>query len=69
MGSFIEVNDTLQIIREQGWPPELDLETHLKTPYDFSDFKDRVFEFKDKSKIRIYKLASVRNFLVEVIFQ
>ena len=65
MGSFIEINDTLQIAKEQGWPSELDLDTHLKTPYKTEDFKDKVFEFEDKPKIRIFKLPPVRNFLVE----
>jgi hypothetical protein len=65
MGSFIEINDTLQITKDQGWPNELVLESHLKTPYHTEDFKDKIFEFRDKPKIRIYKLPPVRNFLVE----
>jgi len=65
MGSFIEINDTLQITKEQGWPDELNLEKHLKAPYNTEDFKNKIFEFKDKPKIRIYKLPPVRNFLVE----
>lgn len=65
MGSFIEINDTLQITKDQGFPEELDLEKHLSKPYKAQDFKDRVFEFKDKPKVRIYKLPPVRNFLVE----
>ena len=28
MGSFIEINDTLQISKEQGFPEELDYEQH-----------------------------------------
>jgi len=55
MGSMIEINDTLQITTEQGWPAELDLGTHLKTPYKLGDFADKVFEFKDKPSIRVYK--------------
>ena len=65
MGSFIEINDTLQITKEQGWPDELVLENHQKNPYKLEDFKDKIFEFKDKPKIRIYKIPPVRNFLVE----
>lgn len=65
MGSFIEINDTLQITKEQGFPKELDLETHLKTPYKSDDFKGQVFNFANKPKVRIYKLPPVRNFLVE----
>ncbi len=65
MGSFIEINDTLQLTKEQGFPVELDLERHLKTPYKTNDFKDKIFEFRDKPEIRIYKAPPVRNFLAE----
>lgn len=65
MGSFIEINDTLQISREQGFPSELDYEAHKIKPFTADDFKDKVFEFKDKANIRVYKLPPVRNFLVQ----
>lgn len=65
MGSQIEINDTLNITREQGFPVELDIEKHLKTPYKTEDFRDKVFAFKDKEGIRVYKIPPVRNFLVE----
>ena len=65
MGSFIEANDTLQITREQGFPAELYVKVHLKTPYKAEDFKDKVFEFYDKPSIRIYHAPPVRNFFVE----
>ena len=54
MGSYIETNDTLQITREQGFPNELNYEKHKLNPYKAEDFKDRIFEFKDKPNIRIY---------------
>ena len=62
---MFEMNDTLQITREQGFPMEFDLETHLKTPYKLEDFKDKIFSFKAKSNIRNYQMPPVRNFLVE----
>lgn len=65
MGSFIEINDTLQITREQGFPQELDLDRHLKTPLTVKDFEGKVFEFKNKPSIRLYNMPPVRNFLVE----
>lgn len=65
MGSVITINDTLQITKEQGFPGELDIEIHLNTPYKFDDFAGRIFEFKDKPGIRVYKTPPVRNFLVE----
>ena len=67
MGSFIEINDTLQISKEQGFPEELDYEQHKINPFSASDFEGKIFEFKDKSKVRIYKLPPVRNFLVQNI--
>ncbi len=67
MGSLIEINDTLQISSEQGFPKELDYEKHKIKPFTAGDFKDRIFEFRDKPKIRIYKLPPVRNFLVQNI--
>ena len=65
MGSFIEINDTLQITKEQGFPAELDIETHLKNPYSLENFEGKIYSFKDKNDIRIYKVPPVRNFLVE----
>ena len=65
MGSVIEINDTLQINKEQGFPRELSLEIHLKKPLNAEDFKDRIFEFKNKLGIKLYKIPPVRNFLVE----
>ena len=67
MGSFIEINDTLQITKEQGFPKELDYERHKIKPFTADDFKERIFEFKDKAKIRIYHLPPVRVFLVQNI--
>jgi hypothetical protein len=67
MGSIIELNDTLQITKDQGFPTELNLEQHLKTPFQTKDFIDKEFEFHNKSGIRIYKSPPVRNFLVENI--
>jgi len=67
MGSFIEINDTLQISKEQGFPEELDYEKHKIKPFQDSDFERKIFEFKNKPKVRIYKLPPVRNFLVQNI--
>lgn len=65
MGSIIELNDTLQITKEQGFPTELDVNIHIKNPYKFEDFKDKIFSFQNKKDIRVYKIPPVRNFLVE----
>ncbi len=65
MGSFIEINDTLQLTSAQGFPKELNLEEHLKVSFSAENFKDKIFEFKNKPEIRVYKIPPVRNFLVE----
>ena len=64
MGSYIEINDTLQITKEQGFPVELNWKQHLKNPYTAEQFKDKVFEFKNKSNIRNWKLK-VCNFTLQ----
>lgn len=61
----MELNDTLQLTREQGFPAAFDLKTHLKIPYQLKNFKGKVFAFKHKPGIRIYHAPPVRNFLVE----
>lgn len=65
MGSLVEQNDTLQITRKQGFPAELDLDKHLQSPFSAQDFAGKIFEFKNKEKIRNYQQAPIRNFLVE----
>lgn len=67
MGSYIEMNDTLQITNEQGFPKELDLERHKLIPYKVEDFRNMIFEFKNKPNIRNYHMPPVRNFLVQNI--
>jgi len=67
MGSLIELNDTLQITTEQGFPKELNLEEHQKKPFRVEDFKNRIFKFKNKEGIRLYHPAPIRVFLVHNI--
>jgi hypothetical protein len=67
MGSFIEINDTLQITQEQGFPKELDYEEHKIKPLTADNFEGRIFEFKNKPEIRIFQHPPVRNFLVQNI--
>lgn len=62
---MIEINDTLQLTPEQGFPSELDLEKHLQNPFKAEDFAGKIFEFKDKKSIRVYQIPPVRNFLAE----
>jgi len=65
MGSLIEINDTLRITKEQGFPAELDIAAHLEKPYVLADVADKVFAFQAKPDIRLYKIPPVRNFLVQ----
>ncbi len=65
MGSMIEINDTLQITKEQGFPVELDLDRHLEDPFTLDDVAGKVFSFRAKPSIRVYQQPPVRNFLVE----
>jgi|SRR3972149_7837434 len=67
MGSYIEINDTLQITSEQGFPKELDIKKHLKNLIKLIDIKKKVFEFKNKSNIRIYHSPPVRVFFAQNI--
>jgi len=67
MGSYIELNDTLQLTTEQGFPKELNLSKHLKNPFTAEDFKGQIFEFRDKPNMRIYHPAPNRVFLVHNI--
>jgi hypothetical protein len=64
MGSYIELNDTLQLTTEQGFPAELTLEKHLKHPFTANDFSGKVFSFYNKPGIRLFHPAPVRVFLV-----
>ncbi|NMC51704.1 hypothetical protein GYA54_03185 [Candidatus Kuenenbacteria bacterium] len=68
MGSFIELNDTLQITTEQGFPVDvLDLEKHKANPIQFEQIKDKVFTFQNKPNARIYHIPPNRCFLVHNI--
>lgn len=67
MGSIAELNDTLQLTTEQGFPKELDWEKHQQKPFFASDFEGKVFEFKNKPKIRLYQQVPIRNFLAHNI--
>ncbi len=67
MGSNIELNDTLQLTTEQGFPKELELTRHQKKPFTAQDFAGKVFQFKDKPDMRIFHPAPTRVFLVHNI--
>ena len=45
MGSFIEINDTLQLTSAQGFPKELNYKKHKINPYTALDFRNKIFVF------------------------
>ncbi|MBX9671530.1 MAG: hypothetical protein K2X93_28335 [Candidatus Obscuribacterales bacterium] len=68
MGSNLELNDTLLVTDEQGFPSDLlSLASHLKNPVTTEHVKDKKFAFSKKDGARIFHLDPVRIFLVENI--
>ena len=59
MGSYIEINDTLQITKEQGFSKELDWKKHLKVPYTTEQFTVKKFKLKIKQIIVNKKLPQL----------
>ena len=61
MGSMLEINDTLEITTEQGFPAHIfNLERHRKRPITIDRVQDRVFRFKGKVGPRFFHLDPVR---------
>ena len=68
MGSLVEINDTLQLTTEQGFPSAiLDLEKHRANPITLEQVQDKIFTFKDKPSARIFQLDPVRVYYVHNI--
>lgn len=68
MGSYIELNDTLQITTEQGFPEVvLNLEKHRSSPIKLENVEGQIFEFHNKPNARIFHLPPTRCFLVHNI--
>jgi hypothetical protein len=65
---MIEVNDTLQLTIEQGFPADLlSRERHCKKPVLLSEVADKLFEFRSKPNARIFQLDPVRVYFVHNI--
>jgi hypothetical protein len=68
MGSYVEINDTLQLTTEQGFPAGLlDLAAHRLKPVTLDAVKDKLFEFQGKPAARIFQLDPVRVYYVHNI--
>ena len=66
MGSVIEINDTLKISKERGFPKDLALEDHVNNPESSRRFVGSDFIFCNKDK-RYYIDLPARVFLVEEV--
>ena len=65
MGSTIEINDTLALTAEQGFPAHLlDLDAHRQTPVRLEDLSNERLSFQ-KEEARLFHLDPVRVFLVQ----
>ena len=49
MGSKIEINDTLQLTTEQGFPRELVYSAHVEQSFQTKDFAGKKFSFSHKA--------------------
>lgn len=68
MGSILELNDTLQITTDEGFPADIfDLERHRQKPITADDVADRIFEFSGKVGPRFFHLDPVRVFWIHNI--
>lgn len=66
MGSLIEINDTLKISKDRGFPLGLTLDIHVTAPSLSLKFMNREFEFWNNDE-RLYHRPPTRVFLVEEI--
>ena len=68
MGTLVEINDTLQLTTEQGFPVEsLDYQRHCAKPVSLDAVKDKLLTFRNKPSARIFQLDPVRVYYVHNI--
>lgn len=63
--STFEINDTLQITKDQWFPLELDIDQHLINSYSLDTVDGKIYQFKNKPGLRNFSVPPVRCFLVE----
>lgn len=63
--SSFELNDTLQITKEQGFPGGFDIVEYMKGKLNYEDQVGKIFEFHNKPNLRNFAVPPVRVFLVE----
>ena len=68
MGSYVEINDTLQLTTAQGFPVKrFNYKRHQNRPVTLKDVAGKVFKFKNKPSARIFQLDPVRVYFVHNI--
>ena len=66
MGCFYEINDTLLLTREHGFPSDiLNIERHQKNPVTLKDVEGKIFSFNNLTAARAFQLDPVRVYLFE----
>lgn len=65
--STFELNDTLQITKDQWFPIELYIDQHLVNSYTLDTVDGKIYQFKNKPGLRNFAVPPVRCFLVENI--
>lgn len=66
MGSLIEINDTLKISKDRGFPKNLVLEDYIRNHLAFQDVTNEDFAFWNAGE-RLYNRPPTRVFLVEEV--
>mgnify|MGYP001592967223 FL=1 len=66
MGSIIEINDTLKISKQRGFPADLTLEQHVEDSSKSRWFLNKRFKFLNPDE-RLYHRPPARVFLVEEV--
>jgi hypothetical protein len=66
MGSFYELNDTLLLTKNQGFPCGLlNIERHRQNPVTLKDVEGEIFHFHNKPAARAFQLDPVRVYFFE----
>jgi hypothetical protein len=66
MGCAYEINDTLLLSAEQGFPSDVfSYERHVANPVTTADVAGRIFHFTGKPVARAFQLDPVRVYFVE----
>lgn len=66
MGCMYELNDTLLLSPDQGFPTNVfDYDSHVKNPVTIKDVEGKIFEFSNKPAARAFQLDPVRVFFFE----